>query len=450
MASGSRVARMGVAPEDTQRVAPGRVGAFTAVCLLVSNAVGSGIFTTTGFLARDLGDARLVLALWVVGGLLALAGALSYSELGAALPRAGGEYVYLRRAYGPLAGFLAGWTSFTMGFGAATAAAAVGFAAYMAELVPGAARAPTLLAIALVWGLTAFHARGVERGGSLQRTLTALKIGGIVALVVAAFAWGEGTFEHLAHAPADVAPSPGSLLVGLVFVLYAYSGWNAVGYVAAEIHDPGRSLPRATITGTLVVAVLYLALNLVYFYALPVAELAREPVLPITRKAASALFGASASRAVVALLCASIAGCASAMIWVGPRVLQAMARDGAAPAWLARGAASGAPARAILVQSGWITLLLLSGSFETLVVYGGVALALGSALGVSAVIVLRAREPDLLRPYRVPLYPWVPLAYIAASLLVFACALLERPLEACLALATVATGVPLYHLWRKT
>jgi len=437
----------GATASDTGR----RVGAFTAACLLISNAVGSGIFTTTGFQARDLGDPGAILLLWLVGGALALAGAMSYGELGAAIPRVGGEYVYLRRAFGPLCGFLSGWMSFTVGFGAAIAAAAMGFAAYMGTLAPGSLfeRAPTAVALALVWALTGVHLLGTEQGGRFQRWITIAKIGAVFVGLIAAVAWGEGSWGNLTRGVPGVTPKLGTASVALIFVLYAFSGWNAASYIAGEMRDPARNLPRALIGGTLFVTVFYLAVNLVYFYALPASALAADPVLPVAEKVASALFGDDAARIASALLCLSIAGACSSMIWAGPRVYQAMAQDGVVPAALARTTKRGAPATSTLLQSTWISLLLFTGTFEQLVVYAGVALAVFSALGVGSVLVLRVREPDLPRPYRVALYPWVPLAYMAGSLWIARYTGLERPTEAALSAATIASGLPLYWLWNR-
>ncbi|MDJ0847017.1 MAG: amino acid permease [Myxococcota bacterium] len=427
------------------------IGAFTAFCVLVSNAVGSGIFTTTGFLARDLGDPAWILALWALGGALSLAGALSYAELGAALPKVGGEYVYLREAFGPGLAFLSGWTSFTMGFGAAIAASAIGFSQYLLVLLPEGLvpASPVVFAIGLVWALTGIHLLGVERGGSFQRWVTVLKIGGLGVLLGAAFGVGGGDWAHLRRPAPGVTPELGVAAVGLVFVLYSYAGWNAAAYIAAEIRRPERSLPRALVSGTVFVALLYLAVNLLYFYALPASALAAEPVLPVAEKAASALLGPAASAAVSALLCLSIAGAASSMVWTGPRVTSAMAQDGVLPAVLGRTSPAGAPTAAIALQCLWVTLLLLTGTFEQLVVYGGLAIALFSAAAVASLLVLRLRAPELARPFRVPGYPWVPASFILATLWIAGHALTERPFEALLSLATVAAGLPLYALARR-
>ena len=214
---------------------PRHIGGFTAGCLLISNVVGSGIFTTTGFMARDLGDPGLILAIWFFGALLALAGALSYSELGTALPVAGGEYAYLRRAYGPLVGFLSGWTSFTVGFSAAIAAGAMSFAAYLLQMAPFHSENGPLstgIALTLIWIITGFHLAGVGAGGFLQRLLTILNIGAILILVVGVLMLGDGHWTNLSLSAPDITPGLGATMVSLIFVTYAYSGWNAAAYVA--------------------------------------------------------------------------------------------------------------------------------------------------------------------------------------------------------------------------
>jgi APA family basic amino acid/polyamine antiporter len=432
---------------------PRRIGWFTAGCVLVSNVVGTGIFTTTGFMARDLGDPGLILSVWLVGGLIALAGALSYSELGAALPVAGGEYVYLRRAYGPFIGFLSGWTSFAVGFSAAIAAGAMGFAAYVNQLfhVDGE-RGPlaTAMALALLWSITAFHVAGRGTGGLLQRALTILNMGAILSLMAAGLLAGGGDWRHLNLSDLRTTPSIGLSIVSLIFALYAYSGWNAAVYLAGEVTEPARTIPRALIGGTLFVMGLYLALNIFYFYALPVTELAKPPLVPVATKVAVALLGADAARFVTMILCLLLTGAVSAMVWAGPRVYYAMATDGVIPSYFGRTSGTGGTLiNAILLQSLWASVLILSGSFERLVIYSGTVLMIFNALAVGAVLVLRRKEPDLPRPYRTPLYPFVPVFFILMSLVIIWNAVSERPLEAGLGIATVLAGTPLYLLWRK-
>ncbi|MBI3808383.1 MAG: amino acid permease [Nitrospirae bacterium] len=432
---------------------PRRIGIFTAGCLLVSNVVGSGIFTTTGFMARDLGDPWLILAIWFFGALLALAGALSYSELGTALPVAGGEYAYLRRAYGPLVGFLSGWTSFTVGFSAAIAAGAMSFAAYLVQIAPFHSENGSLstgIALTLIWVVTGFHLAGAGSGGFLQRLLTILNIGAMLILVVGALMLGKGNWSHFSLSAPDITPGFGTTMVSLIFVTYAYSGWNAAAYVAGEIVDPGRTIPRAMIGGTLFVGLLYLVVNGIYLYALPVTELGQPPILPVANKVAAALLGSTGTLLVTALLCLSIAGAVSAMVWAGPRVYYAMAQDGLIPSLFAKTPGmQQAPINAILLQSLWASVLILSGSFERLVIYSGTVLMIFNALAVGALLILRRQEPTLPRPYRTPLYPFVPAFYLLVSTVIVGAALYERPVEGGLGIATVLAGTPLYLLWRR-
>ncbi len=430
-----------------------RVGWFTAACVLISNVIGSGIFTTTGFMARDLGNPTLILALWLVGAVLALAGAMSYSELGVAFPQAGGEYVYLRHAYGPFLGFLSGWVSFTVGFSAAIAAGAVSFSAYFHQAFSVGQDNGVIgkiLALALVWLVTAVHMAGVEAGGFLQRTLTILKIGGIALLIIGAVLIGQGSWTNVSVRAPGPEPGFGPIVVSLIFVIYSYSGWNVAGYLAGEMLDPRRTIPRTMVGGTVFVGLVYLAINLMYFYALPVTILAQEPILPVAEKAAAALFGATAAHVIAGMLCLSIAGAVSAMVWAGPRVYYAMARDGVLPTVLGETAGGGgAPRAAILLQSAWASALVLSGTFEQLVVYSGFVLTIFSGLAAAAVLVLRRRQPDLPRPYRVPLYPAPPILYVSMATVIAIYTLLERPVESVLALATVAAGAPVYVLLRR-
>jgi APA family basic amino acid/polyamine antiporter len=432
---------------------PRRIGWFTAACVLVSNVVGTGIFTTTGFMARDLGNPGLILSVWLVGGLIALAGALSYSELGTALPGAGGEYVYLRRAYGPFIGFLSGWTSFAVGFSAAIAAGAMSFAAYVNQLLPFDGERgllSTVIALVLLWSITAIHLAGMGVGGFLQRTLTVLNMGAILSLIAAGMMRGQGDWGHLSFSDAQTSPSIGLSIVSLIFALYAYSGWNAAVYLAGEVIEPARTIPRALISGTLFVIGLYLALNIFYFYALPVTDLAQPPLLPVASKVSVALLGADAARFVTMILCLLITGTMSAMVWAGPRVYYAMAKDGLIPAYFSRtSGARSTPLNATLLQSLWASVLIVSGSFEQLVIYSGTVLTIFSGLAVGAVLVLRHKEPDLPRPYRTPFYPFVPGFFILMSMVIIWNAVSERPLEAGLGIATVLAGTPLYLLWRR-
>lgn len=429
------------------------IGWFTATCVLVSNIIGGGIFATTGFMARDLGDPILIVSLWIVGGLLAMAAAISYSELPAAMPRAGGDYVYLRQAYGPFIGFLSGWTSFTVGFGAGIAAASVSFASYALRLVPLAndnSLASKIIALVLVWIMTAVHAAGTGAGGRLQRVMTTTKVLAIVLFIFVGFLFGHGSWDHVSEQNSHANPAIGPLMVALIFVLYTFLGWNVVGYIAGEIADPQRTIPRIVIVGTAFVAVLYVSLNLVYLYALPVSVLAESPILPVAEKAAAALWGPASAQFVAALLCVSIAGGVSAMVWAGPRVYWAMAADGIFPSFFkALTPTTGVPVRAIVLQSAWTSILVLTGTFEQLVIFSGFVLSVFTALTLGAVIILRRRQPALPRPYQTPLYPILPCVPIVILALIIGYSLIHRPLESALGAVIVLSGIPCYVMWRN-
>lgn len=442
------------------------VGAFTATSVVIANVIGAGIFTTPGFLARDLESPFAVLSIWVLGAILSLAGALSYSELGAAFPEAGGEYIYLREAYGPLWGYLCGWTSFFTGFAAPVAAACIGFSAYLSLFAP--ALGPNyvlgsveisglklsfsggqIVALVALWFLTLVHITGVRRGGRMQVALTSGKLVGIVALILFGLLLGAGDWSHFQSGAQGLVP-PAALrngAVSLIFVLYCYSGWNASVYLAGEVHNPKRNIPLSLLGGAGIVMVLYMGLNVLFLYALPISGM--SGVLQIGEKASQALFGPVATYLVSALMALSILASASAMILAGPRVYFAMAYDGLFPRRLATiHAEYGTPAASIFFQSLWISLLVLSGSFEQLVVYSGFALVLFSALAVSSLIVLRWRRPELPRPFRVPLYPVTPLLFLGFSAWILLYTLRGRPTEALFAIATVLLGLPFYWYWR--
>ena len=241
----------------------------------------------------------------------------------------------------------------------------------------------------------------------------------------------------------------GPIMVSLIFVLYTYLGWNVVGYIAGEIANPQRTIPKIVIGGTAFVALLYVSLNLVYLYALPVSSLAEAPILPVAEKAATALWGPATAQFATALLCVSIAGGVSAMVWAGPRVYWAMAHDGVFPSFFkSLGPTTGVPARAILVQSAWVSLLILTGTFEQLVIFSGFVLSVFTALTIGSVMVLRRRLPDLPRPYRVPFYPVLPAMVILALSIVVGENLIERPSESVAGIAIVLTAVPFYWFWK--
>ena len=429
------------------------IGWFTASCLLISNIIGGGIFTTTGLMARDLGDPMFILLLWTVGGLFAVGGAMVYGELGSRLPHAGGDYVYLREAYGPLVAFLSGWTSFTIGFGAAVAASSISFSAYAFRIFPvideSGSRAKAL-SLALLWLVTLVHCRGLSGGGRLQRMITSTKVLAIGVLIVGGLFANAAHWDWLTMRPTAETPKAGSIAVAFVIVIYCYLGWNVAGFIATEIADPRRTLPRVMIGGTGFVAAIYVLLNLVYLSALSIDGLAQEPIVPVAEKSAAALWGTDSGHLVAALLCLSIAGAVSAMTWAGPRVYWAMAQDGVITPWLAyRQPGTGVPARAILFQTLWASVLIVSGSFEQLIIYSGMVLSFFMGLTLSAIFPLRSqsRPPDPV--YRSPWYPFLPALLVGGAALVVGSSMWHRPVEGLYGAATVAAGLPFYFYWKR-
>jgi len=374
-----------------------------AAALVVASMVGTGVFTTGGLVLGELRAPLAALAVWLGAGVLSLAGATVYAELGAMMPRAGGEYVYLSRAFHPALGFLSGWVALTVGFAAPMAAGALAFARYAQVLVPSLPYKATALALVAV--ATLLHARDVRAGGRVQAALTALVVAVIVVFLAGAAASGRADLGRLAAAPlAPTASSgAGALAVSLVYVGYAYFGWNGASYVGGEIRDPGRTLPRALMGGTALVTVLYLALNAAFLAAAPASDLAGR--VEVADVAARALFGARGGAALSALVAIAIAGSVSALAMTGPRVLQAMAEDGVFFHALGRTNARGAPAAAVLLQGALAALGVVTSAFEPLLVYAGYTCTLSSAVTVVGAYVLRRREPAAARPYRAQAWP---------------------------------------------
>ena len=311
-----------------------RLGLFPATNIVIADMIGAGIFTTSGLLLQQLGSPLLMLGLWLAGGLLALCGALCYGELGAAMPRAGGEYVYLGELYHPALGFLTGWVSFFVGFSAPLAASSLGLSEYLASAFPALIGwgDPALIkkgvAVAVILSLAAVHLRGIGLGALVQNYLTVGKVLLIAALVVAGFWLGRGSLAHLT-ATADPETGTGgwkAIALSLMWITFAYSGWNASAYIGSEIRDPRRNLPLSLILGTGTVILLYLGINLLYVYAVPPAEL--EGVIAVGGVTAARLFGGPAETLVSALIAFALLSAIGALIILGPRVYYAMAKDG--------------------------------------------------------------------------------------------------------------------------
>ena len=417
------------------------ISLFTAAALAVADMIGIGIFTSLGFQVKDIPPGFALLALWIVGGIVALCGALSYAELATAFPRSGGEYNFLSRIYGRAVGFLAGWISATVGFAAPVALAAMAFGQYFAGVMPSAP--PLLMALALVWGVALVHLRGVEHGSRFHNGATLLKVALIVAFIVAGLVFGgrqpvsfwpkTSDLGHILSAPFGI---------GLVFVMYAYSGWNAVTYIAGEVREVRRNLPTSVLLATGLVALLYVALNAVFLLTTPVAKLAGQIDVGIV--AGSEIFGASGGRMVGGLICLGLVSAVSAMTWIGPRVTMVMGEDLPVLGVFARKSANGSPTVALLFQASMATLLLATQSFESVLDFIQFSLTFCSFLAVAGVIVLRWTEPDLPRPYRVWAYPLPPLVFLAVTAFMMVYLIRERPLQSLAGLAMMLAGLVVY------
>ena len=429
------------------------LGAVHAAALVVASMVGTGIFTTTGVLLTALPSPAVVLAVWAISGLLALCGAAVYAELGTMMPRVGGEYVYLSRAFGPVAGFMSGWVALIVGFAAPTAGGAIGFASYVHAIAP--ALPQKAVALALIAAVTVLHMTDVRLGGRVQAGLAGLVVAVIVVFVSAALATGRLSTANLAMTAPTAMPGPaagviasaGAFAIGLVQVSYAYSGWNGAAYVAGEVRDPGRALPRALVLGTGLVTVLYLALNLVYLCAVPSHALAGQ--INVGYIAAGALFGARGADIVSSFIALTNAGFVSAMVMSGPRVAVAMGQDGAFFRVLGRTNARGAPTLAVALQGALASLAVLTAKYDQILVYVGFALTLNAAAAVAAAFVLRRREPASERSHRVLGWPVSGVLFLVLSAFMLVLAVRERPLESAAALATLVAGGVAYAAWRR-
>lgn len=421
------------------------ISLLTATCIVVANMVGTGIFTSLGFQVGDLPTGFSIMALWAVGGVCALCGALSYAELGAALPRSGGEYHFLREIYHPALGFMAGWISATVGFAAPVAIAAIPFGTYLAGVVPGLN--PLVLSLALVWITTLVLLWDLRLGSGFQNASTFLKVGLILVIIAAGF-YVKGT-QPLSLLPvrADrslIVSTP--FAISLYWVMYAYSGWNASTYIVGEVRNPTRAIPLSLGIGTLLVTALYLGINAAFLRTTPTAEMSGKQEIGLI--AGGHIFGQAGGKVMAVFIALGLVSAVSAMMWIGPRVTVAMGEDLRALSWLSCRNARGIPIRATLVQCAIVNLLILITTFQKVVNYVQFSLTLFSTLTVLGVIVLRWRRPDLARPYRTWGYPITPLIFLAVSGWMLWHLLEDASTrEASLwGLATAALGLPVYFL----
>ncbi len=410
--------------------------------------IGTGIFTSLGFQVGDLPTGFAIMAVWAIGGLCALCGALSYAELGAALPRSGGEYHFLGEIYHPSVGFLAGWISATVGFAAPVAIAAMAFGTYFSEVVSG--MNPLILSLVVVMICTLVLLRDLRLGSAFQNGSTILKVA-LVLVIIGAGLWVKKT-QPISFLPAK---TDGALIlsapfaVSLYFVMYAYSGWNASTYIVGEVRNPSRTIPLSVGLGTVLVMVLYLATNAVFLRTTPATEMMGKPQVAVI--AGAHIFGAAGAKVMASFICLGLISTISAMMWIGPRITAAMGEDLGILAFLARRSARGIPAIATLAQFAIVVLLLLTTTFEAMVEIIQFSLTLCSTLTVLGVFVLRWRRPNLPRPYRAWGYPVTPAIFLAVSTWMLVHMLTETSTRkpALWGLATMALGLLVYFLSAK-
>lgn len=426
----------------------------TALAVVVANMIGTGVFTSLGFQLVTLQSGFALIMLWVIGGLVAICGALCYAELGAALPRSGGEYNFLGKIYHPSAGFVSGWVSSTIGFSAPVALAAMTFGAYTSSsLLPEAPDSVSLwvergLAVALIVILTAIHTRQRHTSGNFQSLFTAIKVAVILLISLAGLALvTEYQPVSLLPKAGDMgALTSGAFAVSLIYVSYAYTGWNVATYLTDELEQPQRSLPRVLFAGAFGVMLLYILLNAVFLLTTPMEKLVGEVEVGVI--AARHVFGQTGAMFTGGVLGLLLISTVSAMTIAGPRVLQVIGQDITAFRFLAKSNSEGMPTTAVLVQSGLALIFVATATFDQVLVFAGFTLALNSLFAVLGLFVLRWRAPDLARPFRVPLFPIVPIIYLALTIWTLGYVALERPQEVAVSFALIASGGVIYALSR--
>lgn len=441
------------------------IGLGSAILIVIGSVVGSGIFLTTGGMAAVIPSATLLLTAWVLGGLLSIAGGLTYAEMGGMFPRSGGVYIFLREAYGPLPAFLYGWASLLVVISGSIAAVAVGFAEYLSYFFPSLSTSRVLVSFPVPWGTYAISAGqlvaaasltvlgavnyvGVRSGNIVNVVLTAAKVAGLAAIPVMALIAGTVTPSYTPIVPAEVTRPLASFGVAMIAVLWTYESWYYVTYAAGEIRDPQRNVPRALIIGVLALMAIYVIVNLAYLHTLTIDEM--KGVTRIAERASIALMGPAGATLLAMTVVISTFGCNAAGILGGSRVLFAMGRDGV----FLRAAGQvhpqyRTPHVALVALTIWSIVLTLSGTYEQLFTYVMFASILFSAAAGVAIFRLRAIKPDHPRPYRAWGYPWVPAIFVLGSAAFVLNTLFERPVESVIGLALVLTGVPVYLMQRR-
>ena len=441
------------------------IGLGGATMLVIGSVIGTGIFLTTGIMMQELPSPSLVLLAWAAGGLLAMAGGLTYAEMGSMFPRSGGLYVFLSEAYGPVIGFLFGWACVLVILTGSVAAVAVGFAEYFSYFFPALGTSRQLLSIGVPWGtwtltagqlvaaasivvITGINYVGVRSGNGTNALITGAKIAALLAVPLLALVYFRATPAFVPVVPPAAARPLASFGVIMIAVMWTYEGWYYVAFAAGEIKDAARNVPRALIYGTAALLAIYVAVNIAYLFSLTVEEL--SGVVRVAERAVSALVGPAGASFVAATVLVSAFGCNVAGVIAASRACFAMSADGRFfPAAARVHPTYRTPHVALLITSTWAVLLTLTGGYQALFTYVTFASVLFGTLGGVAIFVLRARRPDAPRPYRALGYPVVPALYVIGSFALVWNTLVERPTESIAGLGLVALGLPFYLYWRR-
>ena len=427
-------------------------GLSTSTYVVIASMIGTGILVSPGYMMASLRNYPFIFGLWALGGLLALCGALCVAEMAAALPRAGGEYVYLREAYGPMPAFLSGWTSFFVGFSAPLAVTGYVAASYLltpfqlAEDETG--QMVKIAAAIIIVAVTLPNLVGHRQSAWTQNLTTILKLGLFVVLVVAAFLFGDGRLVHISQGQPVEKVGLETAATQLFYVMFAYSGWNAASYMAGEVKNPAKTLPRSLILGTGVVIVLYLALNLVFAYAVPLTGVGFDNAEHVAQIAVRNLFGAKVSSVFNVVLGLTFLATVSAFVITGPRIYYAMVKDGLFPSLAGHVSAKGrVPIYAMISQSACAIIILFVTDFQNLYQYTSVGLSVFALLVIGAVYVLRWRRPDMERPFRLPGYPVVPAIFLVVIMFMTVFAFKQWPKPSAYSLGSILAGIPVYYVW---
>lgn len=423
-----------------------KIGFNTAVSIVIANMIGTGVFTSLGFQVLGIESGFAIIMLWVVGGVLALCGALTYGEIGAAFPESGGEYNYLSKLYHPAVGFISGWVSVTVGFAAPIAAAAVALGSYVNK-VYGTVN-PIILALSIIAIITVIHSVNLKAGSLFQRIFTIVKVVCILMFVgFGLFHVPQHTVNFSANTNAWKDIFSKGFAISLIYVTYAYSGWNAASYISGEMKNAQRNLPRALFVGTLVVMVIYTLLNYVFLYSVPIPEL--KGVLEVGYLSANKIFGVQVGQFMSLIIAFLLISTISAMILAGPRVMKSMGTDIKGLKFFAISNKNNVPYVAIIFQSVIAIVLVLTSSFQSLITYVGFTLNLFTFLTVLGIFILRYKHKHIVTSYKTFLYPVTPLLFLGILLFILSYIMVEKPVESLYGLGTVVLGLLIYFLTNK-